>query len=130
MFTNHKFRKMRTAASALMAAATMSGCAVSLPPAPRNDPANPNASEAATRPLRPSLLATSRSFLSPTADDREEKAKKMDMEKIEQTGSSTSAAAYYTCPMHPEIKEARPGNCAICGMTLIRKSAEREGAKP
>jgi membrane fusion protein, copper/silver efflux system len=129
MFTNHKFRKMCAGAGALMVAATISGCAVSLPPAPRNDPANPHASQAATRPLRPSLLATSRSFLSPAADDREEKAKKMDMKKMEETGSPASAAAYYTCPMHSQIKEAKPGNCPICGMTLIKKSAEREGAK-
>ena len=24
----------------------------------------------------------------------------------------------YTCPMHPQIREDRPGNCPICGMTL------------
>ncbi|RYD89492.1 MAG: YHS domain-containing protein, partial [Sphingobacteriales bacterium] len=24
----------------------------------------------------------------------------------------------YTCPMHPEIREPKPGNCPICGMAL------------
>src|ERR1700721_2302947 len=24
----------------------------------------------------------------------------------------------YTCPMHPEIRQAGPGNCPICGMAL------------
>lgn len=24
----------------------------------------------------------------------------------------------YTCPMHPEIRQDKPGNCPICGMTL------------
>ena len=24
----------------------------------------------------------------------------------------------YTCPMHPEIRQDRPGNCPKCGMTL------------
>ena len=24
----------------------------------------------------------------------------------------------YTCPMHPEIREPKPGNCPTCGMTL------------
>jgi Cu+-exporting ATPase len=24
----------------------------------------------------------------------------------------------YTCPMHPQIRRPRPGNCPICGMTL------------
>jgi Cu(I)/Ag(I) efflux system membrane fusion protein len=27
--------------------------------------------------------------------------------------------AYYTCPMHPQIKMDQPGNCPICGMDLI-----------
>ncbi len=26
--------------------------------------------------------------------------------------------AIYTCPMHPEIRQAGPGHCPICGMTL------------
>ena len=26
----------------------------------------------------------------------------------------------YTCPMHPEVRQDRPGNCPICGMTLER----------
>src|SRR5665648_474337 len=24
----------------------------------------------------------------------------------------------FTCPMHPEIRQNKPGNCPICGMTL------------
>ena len=26
--------------------------------------------------------------------------------------------ALYTCPMHPEVKQAGPGSCPICGMAL------------
>ena len=29
-----------------------------------------------------------------------------------------SAAAIYTCPMHPQIRQAGPGACPICGMAL------------
>jgi Cu+-exporting ATPase len=29
-----------------------------------------------------------------------------------------NTAMIYTCPMHPQIREDRPGNCPICGMTL------------
>src|SRR6195256_3851949 len=29
-----------------------------------------------------------------------------------------STDTIYTCPMHPEIRRNRPGNCPICGMTL------------
>ncbi len=27
----------------------------------------------------------------------------------------------YTCPMHPEIIEHKPGSCPICGMALVKK---------
>src|SRR5271163_665363 len=29
------------------------------------------------------------------------------------------AAVIYTCPMHPQIRQVGPGNCPICGMTLV-----------
>jgi P-type Cu+ transporter len=32
-------------------------------------------------------------------------------------GESTPGAIY-TCPMHPEIRQAGPGSCPICGMAL------------
>jgi Cu(I)/Ag(I) efflux system membrane fusion protein len=39
------------------------------------------------------------------------------------------SAAKYTCPMHPQILEDHPGNCPICGMTLVKKSGQAsEGA--
>jgi P-type Cu+ transporter len=28
------------------------------------------------------------------------------------------AGVIYTCPMHPQIRQAEPGRCPICGMTL------------
>ena len=32
--------------------------------------------------------------------------------------SRSPAGAIYTCPMHPEIRQAGPGACPICGMAL------------
>jgi DNA-directed RNA polymerase subunit RPC12/RpoP len=29
----------------------------------------------------------------------------------------------YTCPMHPEIHAAKPGNCPKCGMRLVKEKA-------
>lgn len=34
---------------------------------------------------------------------------------------SGEKAVVYTCPMHPEIQQDQPGDCPICGMTLIEK---------
>ncbi len=30
----------------------------------------------------------------------------------------TASPTIYTCPMHPQIRQAGPGNCPICGMAL------------
>ena len=35
--------------------------------------------------------------------------------------SEASEEAVYTCPMHPEVTSATPGECPKCGMTLIKK---------
>lgn len=37
-------------------------------------------------------------------------------------------AVQYTCPMHPQISEDHPGNCPICGMTLVKKSGQASEA--
>jgi Cu+-exporting ATPase len=36
--------------------------------------------------------------------------------------------ATYTCPMHPQIRQAGPGNCPICGMTLEPVEVTAEAA--
>jgi membrane fusion protein, copper/silver efflux system len=35
---------------------------------------------------------------------------------------------YYTCPMHPQVKQDEPGNCPICGMKLVKRE-ENGGEK-
>ena len=37
-----------------------------------------------------------------------------------------SAGTIYTCPMHPQIRQAGPGSCPICGMALEPVSAAAE----
>ncbi|MES2431664.1 MAG: copper-translocating P-type ATPase [Bacteroidota bacterium] len=34
----------------------------------------------------------------------------------------------YTCPMHPQIMQDNPGNCPICGMTLVLAKTETKDA--
>jgi Cu(I)/Ag(I) efflux system membrane fusion protein len=35
---------------------------------------------------------------------------------------------YYTCPMHPQVRQDQPGNCPICGMKLARREDQPAGA--
>ena len=35
---------------------------------------------------------------------------------------SQNTQTYYTCPMHQEIRSAKPGDCPKCGMTLVKKT--------
>ena len=35
------------------------------------------------------------------------------------THDHSHAHGIYTCPMHPEVRQHGPGNCPICGMTLV-----------
>lgn len=37
---------------------------------------------------------------------------------------------YYSCPMHPEVHQAHPGNCPICGMPLVQRHATSVGGEP
>ena len=40
--------------------------------------------------------------------------------------SPVPAGAFYTCPMHPEIRQFGPGACPICGMALEPEQASAE----
>ncbi len=40
--------------------------------------------------------------------------------------NAPSAAAAYTCPMHPQVRQQGPGHCPICGMALEPVVASRE----
>lgn len=35
----------------------------------------------------------------------------------------------YTCSMHPQIIRDKPGNCPICGMTLVKKTTENNAVE-
>jgi Cu+-exporting ATPase len=37
-----------------------------------------------------------------------------------------AAASTYTCPMHPEVQQAGPGDCPICGMALEPRTVQAE----
>ncbi|KAF2992813.1 copper-translocating P-type ATPase [Methylocystis sp. MJC1] len=37
---------------------------------------------------------------------------------LKELASAPAQGVIYTCPMHPQIRQAGPGNCPICGMAL------------
>lgn len=41
-----------------------------------------------------------------------------------------SEESYYTCSMHPQVRESKPGKCPICHMNLTKVSVEKEQSKP
>jgi uncharacterized paraquat-inducible protein A len=38
-----------------------------------------------------------------------------------QTASTNAPAVRYTCSMHPEVLQDKPGDCPKCGMKLVEK---------
>jgi Cu(I)/Ag(I) efflux system membrane fusion protein len=45
------------------------------------------------------------------------------------TFSAANAQEVYTCPMHPSVVSDRPGACPVCGMALVKKSAQKDVGK-
>lgn len=44
-------------------------------------------------------------------------------------GTTVFAQDIYYCPMHPHYTSDKPGNCPICGMSLVKKDAQDKGAE-
>jgi len=65
-----------------------------------------------------------------TSSDGKEGAsmKGMDMKGMKMAGDTASKATeagYWTCPMHPEVHQAKAGQCPICGMNLEYKETAK-----
>nr|WP_294921703.1 multicopper oxidase domain-containing protein [uncultured Flavobacterium sp.] len=58
------------------------------------------------------------------------KTMQMDKKPAKEESNPTT----YTCPMHPDIHESKPGKCPKCGMTLVKAKAKttqpKAGTKP
>ena len=42
----------------------------------------------------------------------------------ERAAANDSGEVFYTCPMHPEVRQPGPGACPKCGMTLVPENAQ------
>ena len=43
---------------------------------------------------------------------------KVAIDQVLNGGKGAAQTAVYTCPMHPEVRQAQPGKCPKCGMPL------------
>jgi rubrerythrin len=80
-----------------------------------NTPGNPS--------LQPSEIQQMLHGMSGMEDMQHEKIGAAKMGSGEQP---TSRKVYYTCKMHPQIHQDKPGKCPICGVTLIKKEEEQK----
>jgi rubrerythrin len=53
-----------------------------------------------------------------------EEMKKTSEALKQKSDAMPAAISYYTCPMHPQIHQDKPGKCPICGMTLVKKEGK------
>src|SRR5260370_29919162 len=49
----------------------------------------------------------------------------MHHEGMNMSGEQKPAKSHWTCVMHPQIKQDKPGKCPICPMTLLKDKAGR-----
>ena len=86
----------------LFSGVLLSGCAApAVPPEPIDHPANPAA--AAAPPPAPSVTLA--------------------LDAPRRPATAPVRAGAYTCPHHPQVVSAQPGNCPECGMKLVPKPA-------
>jgi len=110
----------------LVPIALLTGCAsYQSAPLPADHPASPGAGESITTPAHGSL-----GIDATTRATRERLAAAQSGQNAAPPAGGTSNAGkakagdVYTCPMHPAVSEPKPGNCPICGMTLVKKKPE------
>jgi hypothetical protein len=129
----------------------LSSCAADFqpPPVSATNPASVNASESVTPVAKPmlgsdavtqktnELLAASApsnpSFQPSEMHGMHRGMSGMEGMQDERTGATKTGSGeqprsgkiYYTCSMHPQIHQSSPGNCPICGMTLIKKEERK-----
>ena len=53
----------------------------------------------------------------------------MQQEEQHRSGAANTKRIEYTCPMHPEVRQAEPGKCPKCGMNLEKRAAPDAGAR-
>jgi rubrerythrin len=117
----------------LIFAALLAGCAriQELPPS-SNNPASAEAQEGRNPPparlQEDELIQKANERLASNAPvqpqyqpSQMENMPGMQHEGTNMSGEQKGAKSYWTCVMHPQIKQDKPDKCPICGMTLVEK---------
>jgi hypothetical protein len=122
---------LRTIVSSVVLVA-LAGCAheVHEPAPPANHPANPQAAPAPA----PKMSST----LNPSDTDVTPAQSTPAGAPAAAAGSGAAAPSavpvVYTCPHHPKVMEAEPGECPFCGMKLVptnsRNTSPVRGVEP
>lgn len=123
----------KLAAALTMIAALSTSCATTAAPAPA--PASPlsiQAEEPAAPPIAASL--TGDPLATPPPSSQGGGASGHAGHSAPAAGAPAEngvqpAVATYTCPMHPEVREAKQGRCPKCGMSLT-PAAENKAPSP
>jgi Cu+-exporting ATPase len=77
------------------------------------------------------LLVGSLAVMLPGCKPKEKQGEPVQPKEKPATATEQKAEGYWTCPMHPEVKEKGPGKCPICGMKLVQKKVgQGEAAAP
>lgn len=112
----------------LAAFAILAGCAARpLPPLTSAHPASPAAAEASAPPTSTTLTVGG----GVPVDDSGAGDAGMATghgAHVMPAASAPAAAASYTCPMHPEVRAAKPGRCPKCGMTLVPQTDDNSAS--
>ena len=97
---------------------------------PALDPSNPRAPESA--PMQAGV-ASAPSTPTPGAPATEHQSSAPGSSARPAATDKPGSQTEYTCSMHPQIRQATPGRCPICGMELVpaaKDQAHDHGAPP
>jgi len=72
------------------------------------------------------LLVVAAVSSSCTKNNKEVKTEASPTEQVKPMEAKTNS--YYTCSMHPEVHEDKPGKCPICHMNLVKVEVEEDSA--
>jgi Cu(I)/Ag(I) efflux system membrane fusion protein len=54
-----------------------------------------------------------------------DKSSEKESRKNQENSQEAQVEVYWTCPMHPQVKEEGPGKCPICGMSLVKAEIDK-----